>query len=210
MAGDKTKNAILPLLLSLLALINTFQHNYHSSQLVVTPNAMVGLYFQDYPLNDPPLFLSYLPLALGSSEQRQFTQCQEDPNSMDKYNSLHVNRIQKTYGAKMIRLLGSFRCQDLATLRDIYMRSGRTQTGMSSYRSHVNAHLDVCSPLYSNIPQEEGIEIVCRHYEEHYQSNLPILTSFLGNLMRLILTETHSNSTANSTYRHTVLQQAPK
>ena len=52
------------------------------------------------------------------------------------------------------------------------------------------ATLDVC-PLYTNIPQEEGIEIVCHFYEEHYhQSILPIPTQFLGDLiMRLILTE---------------------
>ena len=37
------------------------------------------------------------------------------------------------------------------------------------------ATLDVC-PLYTNIPQEEGIEIVCRFYEEHYQPVLPIPT----------------------------------
>ena len=52
------------------------------------------------------------------------------------------------------------------------------------------ATLDVCL-LYTNIPQEEGIEIVCHFYEEHYhQSILPIPTQFLGDLiMRLILTE---------------------
>ena len=35
----------------------------------------------------------------------------------------------------------------------------------------------MCS-LCTNIPQEEEIEIVYRHYEEHYQSNLPIPTSY--------------------------------
>ena len=52
------------------------------------------------------------------------------------------------------------------------------------------ATLDVCL-LYTNIPQEEGIEIVCHFYEEHYhQSILPIPTQFLGDLiMQLILTE---------------------
>ena len=34
------------------------------------------------------------------------------------------------------------------------------------------ATLDVCL-LYTNIPQEEGIEIVCRFYEEHYHQ--PVL-----------------------------------
>ena len=56
------------------------------------------------------------------------------------------------------------------------------------------ATLDVCL-LYTNIPQEEGIEIVCHFYEEHYhQSILPIPTQFLGDLiMRLILTENSFN-----------------
>ena len=46
-----------------------------------------------------------------------------------------------------------------------------------------------CTGLYTNIPQEEGIEIVCRFYKEHYQPVLPIPTQFLGDSMRLILTE---------------------
>jgi len=48
------------------------------------------------------------------------------------------------------------------------------------------ATLDVCS-LYTNIPQEEGIKVICQYYEEHYQSKPPIPTSTLGELMRLIL-----------------------
>ena len=43
--------------------------------------------------------------------------------------------------------------------------------------------------MYTNIPQEEGIEIFCRFYEEHYQPILPIPIQFLKDLMRLILTE---------------------
>ena len=46
--------------------------------------------------------------------------------------------------------------------------------------------LDVCS-LYTNIPQEEGINIVCQYYEEHYQSKQPIPATHLGEFMRLIL-----------------------
>ena len=57
---------------------------------------------------------------------------------------------------------------------------------------------DVCS-LYTNIPRKERIEIVCHHYEEHYQSNLPIPAPFLVDLMRLILTENSFNSTTNTT-----------
>ena len=48
--------------------------------------------------------------------------------------------------------------------------------------------LDVCS-LYTNIPQEEGINVVCQYYEEHYQSKQPIPATHLGGLMRLILKE---------------------
>ena len=43
MAGEK-KNAIWALLLSLLALIITFQQNYHNNQLLTKPNEMVGLF----------------------------------------------------------------------------------------------------------------------------------------------------------------------
>ena len=45
-----------------------------------------------------------------------------------------------------------------------------------------------CS-LYTNIPQEEGIKVVCKYYNDHYQPNPPIPTSTLGDLMKLILKE---------------------
>ena len=50
------------------------------------------------------------------------------------------------------------------------------------------ATFEVCS-LYTNIPQEEGIEVVCQYYQEHYQWKTPIPTQSLGDLMRLILKE---------------------
>ena len=50
------------------------------------------------------------------------------------------------------------------------------------------ATLDVSS-LYTNIPQSEGIEVICRYYEELYEDNLPIPTNNLRELMRLILEE---------------------
>ena len=54
----------------------------------------------------------------------------------------------------------------------------------------VLATLDVCS-LYTNIPQEGEIEVVCQYYQEHYQSKTPIPTQSLalGDLIRLILKE---------------------
>ena len=58
MAGDKNKQSIWARLLSLLALTTSFQQNYHNNQFVVTPNEMVSLYYRDWPLNDPPLFLA--------------------------------------------------------------------------------------------------------------------------------------------------------
>jgi len=44
MTGEKKENAIWALLLSLLALIITFQQNYHNNHLPVKPNEMVGLF----------------------------------------------------------------------------------------------------------------------------------------------------------------------
>ena len=46
----------------------------------------------------------------------------------------------------------------------------------------------MCS-LYTYIPQEEGINVVCQYYEEHYQSKQPIPATHLGELMRLVLKE---------------------
>ena len=46
----------------------------------------------------------------------------------------------------------------------------------------VLATLDVCT-LYTNIPQEEGIKVVCQYYLEHYQSKTPVPKQSLGDLM---------------------------
>ena len=51
-------------------------------------------------------------------------------------------------------------------------------------RQRGSCSFGVCC-VYTNIPQEEGIGVVC-HYGEHYQSKSPMPTSFLGELMRLI------------------------
>jgi len=48
--------------------------------------------------------------------------------------------------------------------------------------------LDVTS-LYTNIPQEEGIETVCKAYETFYQGETPIPTNALRKMRRLILQE---------------------
>ena len=48
--------------------------------------------------------------------------------------------------------------------------------------------LDVTS-LYTNIPQEEGIETVCRAYETFYKKETPIPTHALKEMLRLILQE---------------------
>ena len=55
-------------------------------------------------------FVWFVPnTRISSSEWKQL----EDPSAKDKYRVvLHVNWIQKIYGARMIRPLGSFWCQD--------------------------------------------------------------------------------------------------
>ena len=50
--------------------------------------------------------------------------------------------------------------------------------------------LDVSS-LYTNIPREEGIAIVCRTYETFYGNKLPIPTQFLREMLRLILKDNY-------------------
>ena len=48
--------------------------------------------------------------------------------------------------------------------------------------------MDVTS-LYTNIPQEEGINTVCKAYEDFYKNNTLIPTNSLCNMLRLILQE---------------------
>ena len=52
------------------------------------------------------------------------------------------------------------------------------------------------SSLYPNIPQTEGIDVICRHYEDHYEHNLPIPSNDIGELLQLILQRKtlHSNT----------------
>ena len=62
--------------------------------------------------------------------------------------------------------------------------------------------MDVTS-LCTNIPWEEGIEIVCRTYETFYGNELPIPTHFLREMLRLILKENsfHFNGKNLQTHR---------
>ena len=48
--------------------------------------------------------------------------------------------------------------------------------------------MDVNS-LYTNIPQEEGINTICKAYESFYKNDTPIPTHSLAGLLRLILQE---------------------
>ncbi|CAH3019778.1 unnamed protein product, partial [Porites evermanni] len=48
--------------------------------------------------------------------------------------------------------------------------------------------MDVTS-LYTNIPQEEGLNTVCKAYEAFYKNDTPIPTNSLRSLLRLILQE---------------------
>ena len=48
--------------------------------------------------------------------------------------------------------------------------------------------MDVTS-LYTNIPQEEGITIICKAYKTFYQNKPPIPSQYLADMLRLILRE---------------------
>ena len=48
--------------------------------------------------------------------------------------------------------------------------------------------MDVTS-LHTNIPQEEGITIVCNAYENFYAQKSPIASNFLREMLTLILKE---------------------
>ena len=48
--------------------------------------------------------------------------------------------------------------------------------------------MDVTS-LHTNIPQDEGIETVCRAYESLYEGESPIPTQYFKRMLELILQE---------------------
>ena len=57
--------------------------------------------------------------------------------------------------------------------------------------------------LYTNIPQEEGIEIVCAAYENFHKNNRLIPTKYLWEMLRLILKE-HSSQFNEGHYLQTL------
>ena len=65
----------------------------------------------------------------------------------------------------------------------------------------VLATLDV-SYLTTNIPQTEGIDIICHHYEKHYEHNLPIPTNDYGNFYRSYSKRIISNLIKDTSYKH--------
>ena len=65
----------------------------------------------------------------------------------------------------------------------------------------VLATLDV-SYLYTNIPQTEGIDIICHHYEKHYEHNLPIPTNDYGSFYRSYSKRIISNLMKDTSYKH--------
>ena len=69
--------------------------------------------------------------------------------------------------------------------------------------------LDVTS-LYTNIPQEEGINTVCRAYENFYGDNTPIHTQSLREILRLFLQENSFDSTIRTISKYTEPQWAQR
>ena len=61
--------------------------------------------------------------------------------------------------------------------------------------------MDVTS-LYTNIPQEEGIQTVCNAYESFYEGEFPIPTQYLKRALELILQENSFQFTGKTTSKH--------
>ena len=66
--------------------------------------------------------------------------------------------------------------------------------------------MDVSS-LYTNIPQEDGITIVCNAYENFHAQKPPIATKFLREMLSLVLKENSFQFNGKNTRysKHTVL-----
>ena len=82
--------------------------------------------------------------------------------------------------------------QPIAQIQDSYLKdTTHFITFIESARVPRNAFLvsmDVTS-LYTNLPQEEGITIVCNPYKNYQANNPPIATNFLREMLSLILKE---------------------
>ena len=82
--------------------------------------------------------------------------------------------------------------QPVAQIEDSYLKdTTHFIRFIESTRVPRNAFLvsmDVTS-LYTNIPQEKGITIVCNAYKNFHANNLPIATNFLREMLSLILKE---------------------
>ena len=80
--------------------------------------------------------------------------------------------------------------QPIAQIQDSYLKdTTHFIRFIESTRVPRNAFLvsiDVTS-LYTNIPQEEGITIVCKAYENFHANNPPIATNFLREMLSLLL-----------------------
>ena len=81
--------------------------------------------------------------------------------------------------------------QPIAQIQDSYLKdTTHFIRFIESTRVPRNAFLVLMDiSLYTNIPQEEGITIVCNTYENFHANNPPIATNFLREMLSLILKE---------------------
>jgi len=63
--------------------------------------------------------------------------------------------------------------------------------------------------LYTNIPQEEGINIVCNAYEAFHRKEPPSPTRLLQRALKLILAEDSFQFNGKTTYTYMGLPWAP-
>ena len=82
--------------------------------------------------------------------------------------------------------------QPIEKIQDSYLKDTtlfiRFIEGTRVPRNAFLVPMDVTS-LYTNIPQEEGITIVCNAYENFHANNPPIATNFLREMLSLLLKE---------------------
>ena len=56
--------------------------------------------------------------------------------------------------------------------------------------------------LYTNIPQGEGIETVCKAYDAFYKEEIPIPTDYIKRALKLILQENSFEFNGKTTSKH--------